>query len=301
MKPKTIVPLVIGLAVGFFAIKMGIDMVQRAKGAQGEEVGVLVSGRQIEVATKITDSMLSAKKVPAALVPSDAFTVSKDLIGRVTNMTVASGVPITASMLAPPGTEPGLRALIPQGMRAVSVSVNEETAVAGFIMPGAHVDLSAVPKDNGPAKLILSDVEVGAVGQSMSRVSDDGKTVRMEKSVTLFIKPEEVQVLHAYTGSGRIRLSLRGASKDPSESTWLKMAKNALAQKPEPPKKVRKAKSETHIIDLVRGQEYQKVVFDSHGNMHKFAGDVPVSFLNDGNNPAQVIPTQTPPNMEVHE
>src|SRR5438477_240997 len=113
MKSKTVVPLVIGLAVGFFAIKMGIDLVQKAKGAQGNEVHVYVSAKTIEAATRITEPMLSTKKVAMSLAPSDAFTLSKDLVGRVTSMTIVPGVPITTAMLAPPGTEPGLRAVIP--------------------------------------------------------------------------------------------------------------------------------------------------------------------------------------------
>jgi pilus assembly protein CpaB len=296
MKPKTIIPLVIGLAVGFLAIKMGLDMVQKARGAQGGEMQVLVSAKQIEVATKITDTMLGTKRVASTLAPPDAFTASKELIGRVTSMTIAPGVPITTSMLAPPGTEPGLRALIPPGMRAVSVSVTEETAVAGFILPGSRVDVSAVPKYQGPAKLILSDVEVGAVGQSMSRVSEDGKTVRMEKSVTLFLRPEEVQILHAYGGVGGIRLALRGVNRDPEESAWSKLAKGLLASRAMPSPKPTQVASAPHIVDLVRGAEFQKLVFDSKGNMRRFSGDSPIPF-----GPGGSLPTPNPQNTEVHE
>ncbi|MEK6643211.1 MAG: Flp pilus assembly protein CpaB [Planctomycetota bacterium] len=299
MKPKTIIPLIIGLGVGFFAVKMGLDMVQRAKGAQGGEVEVLISGKQIEVASKISANMLSSKKVPQALVPTDAFTTSKELVGRVTAMTVAPGVPITQSMLAPPGSEPGLRAIIPNGMRAVSVSVNEETAVAGFIMPGCHVDVSAVGRDHGPAKLILSDAEVGAVGQSLSRVGEDGKTVRMEKSVTLFLKPEEVQILHAYGGSGRIRLALRGAGRDPGEPAWMKMLKASLEKKVNETPREKPKGHDSHVVDVVRGQEYQKLVFDTNGNMRRIASEGVSAVLNEAN----AATTQQPPNprTEVHE
>jgi Flp pilus assembly protein CpaB len=248
--------------------------------------------------------MLSTKKVPGALMPTDAFTASKDLIGRVTCMTIAPGVPITATMLAPPGTEPGLRALIPPGMRAVSVSVNEETAVAGFILPGSRVDVSAVPKYQGPAKLILSDVEVGAVGQSMSRVSEDGKTVRMEKSVTLFLKPEEVQILHAYSGTGGIRLALRGATKDSVGSIWERLAKNMLASNVATPKKQKQRSLQPHVVDLVRGAEYQKLVFDSQGNMRRFSGDGPISLPASAGGPGApggTVSTPNPQSMEVHE
>jgi Flp pilus assembly protein CpaB len=154
--------------------------------------------------------------------------------------------------------------------------VNVESSVAGFIMPGSRVDVTAVPKDNGPAKIILTNVQVGAVGQSMSRVGEDGKSVRMEKSVTLFLRPEEVQVLHAYTGSGRLRLALRGAARDPEESPLVKLIKNAMTERPPPaPKvKIKKVKPpETHVVNLVRGQDCQKLIFDSAGNMRRLSGD----------------------------
>lgn len=297
MRAKTIVPLIIGLGVGFFAIKMGLDMVQKAKASQGEEVTVLVSAKQIDVAAKINEPMLTVKKVPQSLVPNDAFTTSKELIGRVTAMTVAPGVPITKTMLAPPGSEPGLQAIIPSGMRAASVSVNEESSVAGFIMPGCRVDVTAVPKDNGPAKIILTNVQVGAVGQSMSRVGEDGKSVRMEKSVTLFLRPEEVQVLHAYTGSGRIRLALRGANRDPEESPLVKLIKNAMTERPPPPApkvKTKKVKPpETHVVNLVRGQDCQKLIFDSAGNMRRLSGDTQMpSEMNPVSGDAQRTPAE---------
>lgn len=278
MRARTIIPLIIGLGVGFFAIKLGLDMVQKAKGAQGEEVTVLVSAKQIDVASRITESMLTVKKVPQSLVPQDAFTASKDLIGRVTAMNVVTGVPITKTMLAPPGSEPGLQAIIPPGMRAASVSVNEESSVAGFIMPGSRVDVSAAPQGNaGPARIILSNVEVGAVGQSMNRVADDGKTVRMEKSVTLFLHPEEVQILHAFVGNGRIRLALRGATKDPGESPFAKMIRTAMAPKPAAEPRLTKKKAPTyHVVSLVRGQDSQRLIFDSAGNMRRVSADAPL-------------------------
>ena len=107
MKPKTIVPLIIGLGVGFFAVKMGIDMVKKAKGAQQEQEGVLVSTKTIEGAVAITAGMFAKNEVPSSLVPGDAFMDPKALVGRVTKMPIPPGVPITKGMLAPPGAQPG--------------------------------------------------------------------------------------------------------------------------------------------------------------------------------------------------
>src|SRR5438874_277337 len=187
MKPKALIPLIIGLGVGFFAIKMGIDMVARAKGTSGDAHKVVVAGANIPVATRITEQMLSTREVPESLMPSGAFGDVKLLVGRVTKLTVPAGMPLSPAVLAAPGAEPGLRALIPPGYRAVSVKVNEASSVAGFVMPGAHVDVFAGETGRRGAanrsRLILPDVEIGAVGQSLNEVQPDGKTVRVTKSV----------------------------------------------------------------------------------------------------------------------
>jgi Flp pilus assembly protein CpaB len=175
-------------------------------------------------------------------------------------------------MLAPPGSQPGLRAKIPAGYRAVSISVTEESAVAGFVMPGSRVDVYG-GGGNGSARLILSDVEVGAVGQSLSEVGKDGRTVRITKSVTLFLKPEEIQMLHASAGGRKskgLRLALRGNSeqkKNGDASFWSRVMASALEkslQQPvaqEPSNDVFVAASNRHVVDVVRGSEVERLVF----------------------------------------
>ncbi|MCA9257518.1 MAG: Flp pilus assembly protein CpaB, partial [Phycisphaerales bacterium] len=235
MKPKTLIPLVVGLGVGFFAIKMGIDMVKKAKGSQEETYKVVISTKSIEAAQRVTETMLTTRDCSKSLMPKDGFMDVESLVGRVTKMPVAPGVPITKAMLAPPGSEPGLAATIPAGYRAASVKVNEESAVAGFVMPGSRVDVYSAERDEqGKCRLILSDVEVGAVGQSMSQMGPDGKVAKVSKSVTLFLLPEQVQTLNAAMAQsrGNIRLAMRGHEDDPAESKLASMFKNFLSAPP---------------------------------------------------------------------
>jgi pilus assembly protein CpaB len=280
MKAKTMVPLVLGLGVGFFAVKMGVDLVKKAKGAQDRKEPSASCRQDTEVATKITDAMLGSTKIPAVLVPSNALQ-TKALVGRVTAMTVAPGVPITTAMLAPPGAEPGLAAIIPKGHRAVAVSVNEESAVAGFILPGARVDVSTVDEKTRTSSLILTDIEVGAVGQSLSEVGSDGKTTRITKSVTLFLEPNEVQTLHAQSGKGRIRLSLRGVAGE-SESSWSKIMANAFAQSPAPPPPAPAPKEKPQrvlvqkpprVVEVLHGAAMETLVFDASGRLRQATGE----------------------------
>lgn len=315
MKPKTLIPLVVGLAVGFFAIKMGIDMVKKAKGSQEETYRVVVSAKSIEAAQRITDNMLTTRESTKSLIPRDGFVDVDALVGRVTKMPVAPGVPITKAMLAPPGAEPGLAATIPAGYRAASVKVNEESAVAGFIMPGSRVDVYSAERDrNGKCRLILSDVEVGAVGQSMSQIGPDGKVAKVSKSVTLFLLPEQVQTLNAAMAQsrGNIRLAMRGTESDPAESKVAGFLKNLLSAPPvadtpvtpEPtvaPVKVARAApvKRYHVVDVRRGDEHQKLVFDENGTVRTFDGDKPLPPQFGG--PMDIPPNQGVPHPNVIE
>jgi pilus assembly protein CpaB len=259
MRPRSLIPLIIGLVVGFFAIKMGVDMVKHAQATEGDQKSVLLSAKQIDSAARIEESMLKSRQVPTSLSPADAFSDVKSLAGRVTIMPIPPNVPITKAMLAPPGAEPGLRARIPPGCRAVSVSVNEESAVAGFIVPGARVDVSAVCPRGGSSKLILCDAEVGAVGQSLNQLSPDGKSVKVTKSVTLFLKPEQVEILNAHSGKGLIRLALRGHNdRSGTDSLWSQLFRKA-AEQSLPANDARPAKR--HVVEVVRGSDVEQLVF----------------------------------------
>ncbi|MBX3393809.1 MAG: Flp pilus assembly protein CpaB [Phycisphaerae bacterium] len=287
MKPKTLIPLVIGLAVGFFAIKMGLDMVQKAKGAQEDKATVYMAARSIDAAMAITENMLTTKQVPMSLVPADAFKDQKSLVGRVTKMQIPAGIPVTRAMLAPPGALPGLSAQIPPGHRAVSVKVTEETSVSGFITPGSRVDVSTVIRTNDggtTSRLVLSNVEVGAVGQSLNTGAPEGGKSKggpqLAKTVTLFLAPEDVQKLNAAIGTtkGGIRIALRGAESDPGDSFFAKMLTKMLEQqeapaKPAKPKKqVKVAKVEppkTHVVELRRGGAVEQLVFDERGGVRR--------------------------------
>lgn len=315
MKPKTLVPLVIGLGVGFFAIKMGIDMVKKAKGSQEDTLTVVVSAKPIEAAQRITDKMISTRPAPKSLIPSDGFIDVDALVGRVTKMPVAAGVPITKAMLAPPGSEPGLAATIPPGFRAVSVKVNEESSVAGFIMTGSRVDVMTMDRSgDGTSRTALANVEVGAVGQSMSQLGPDGKVAKVSKTVTLFLRPEQVQTLNSALAKsrGNVRLAMRGHQDDPGESKMADFFKSLMsgpavaeaAPDPKPileptPVKVAKAPVQYHVVELRRGDEYEKLVFDERGGVRAFAGDQPLPPQYGG--PQTALPEVDPEPMQEPE
>ena len=73
-------------------------------------------------------------------VPTGAAMKIQDLVGRGVITAIFAKEPIIESRLAPKGAGGGLASMIPPGMRAVAVPVNEVVGVAGFVVPGMHVD-----------------------------------------------------------------------------------------------------------------------------------------------------------------
>lgn len=214
MNAKAIVPLVVGLGVGFVALKMALDKLQEARAdAPGDVQEIVTASQEIPLGVEIVESMLHRASVPVSLLPKNSFTDPKDVIGRVANVTIYPGMWITESMLAPRGTPPGLVIKVPPGYRAVAVQVDEYTAVGGFLKPGSRVDVIAVidvKRDRERytiSKTVLQDVEVAAVGQEMTSTHDAGATVT--RSVTLIVRAEDAATLHLAATRGKIRLSLR--------------------------------------------------------------------------------------------
>ncbi len=278
MRPRTFVPLLLGLGVGVVAIRMGRDMLARASGSQGEQVGVVISGQEIDSAALIPLQALKQRHVPASLVPPGAFTDPKKLTTRVTATMVPAGVMITESMLAPPGTQPGLSSRIPDGYRAVAVKVDEASSVGGFITPGSHVDVSAVltqrlnGKELTSSRIILQNVRVGAVGQSLNSTGPDGKSVQLSRSVTLLVRPEDVPKLQMAASKGYVHLALRnGRGETPDAmgdaakrfgSLFSSLKKRRPEPKPQPPPVVAQAAPRQHVVEVYRGSQMERVVFN---------------------------------------
>ncbi len=236
MKNRAIIPLVIGLAVGLVAVKLSIDVVQKARAGNGEDMlSIAVAQQMIPMGVEIKAGMVSVSKVSKGLSPQGAFEDPKKLVGRVVRNPVAKGMPVIEEMLAAPGTPAGMASLVPSGYRAVAVKVEEETSVAGFLKPGCHVDVAAVLSVRGASgacetisKVLLQDVMVGAVGQSLTGDAENSAT--LSRSVTLLVKPEDVPVLHLAATQGKIRLAMRhfddmgagqtGVARERARSDW---------------------------------------------------------------------------------
>src|SRR5687768_14739829 len=216
MRWKNWLPLIVALVFGVIAAKVARDMIAgggRKAGDSGKTVTVVVAKSDIAPGTELTADVLATLGVPAEIAPRKAYREVSDLLGSVAQIEISKGDYIVEPMLAAGGSGTGLQALVPPGMRAISIEVNAFSGVGGMLVPGSRVDVIATlpskEAENEPvSRTIVQNVKVTAVGQQLSR--GEVKLEDMQfKSVTLVTTPEQAEAIELATANGRPRLVLR--------------------------------------------------------------------------------------------
>ena len=146
-------------------------------------------------------------------VPEGALQKKEDIVGRGVISPILNAEPMMESRLAPKGGGAGLAALIPKGMRAVAIRVNEIVGVAGFAVPGMRVDVLISGSPPGAAALggvtrtLLQNVQVLSAGQNFQKDAE-GKPVSVPV-VNLLVTPEQAEMLSLASTQTSIQLVLR--------------------------------------------------------------------------------------------
>jgi pilus assembly protein CpaB len=148
---------------------------------------------------------------PASMPLAGAFTVPQPLVGRVVLYPLAAGEPILERQLSSAGSGNGITVKIPDGMRALSLRTDEVVGVAGFLLPGTHVDvLVTLHPTNSPDPLtstVLQDAEVLATGQKIEP-DPEGKPVTATV-VTILVSPSDAERVVLASTQGTVRFVLR--------------------------------------------------------------------------------------------
>ena len=180
---------------------------------------VVAAQQTIEAGDQLKPASLRLVEWPVALPGS--FTKTDDIAGRIVLFPLAKDQPILNSYLAPVGVGVGLTAKIPSGMRAISVRSDEVVGVAGFLLPGTHVDVLLTyrtEKSPDPRTVtVLQDVVVLAAGQQI-HPDPEGKPTSVNNVVTLLLKPEDSEKLVLATSLGAIHFVLRNGADSGQES-----------------------------------------------------------------------------------
>jgi pilus assembly protein CpaB len=151
---------------------------------------------------------------PASDPVEGGFDKLSDLIGRETLFPLSKGQPILDRDLSAPGSGTGLAGKIPDGMRAVALRSDEVVGVAGFLIPGSHLDvLVTYRSDRLPEPItatVLQDATVIAAGQQIE--PDPGGKPTAATVVTLLLTPEEAERAVLASTQGVIHFILRNGA-----------------------------------------------------------------------------------------
>jgi pilus assembly protein CpaB len=185
---------------------------QPAKAAPAA-VRIAVASRDLDMGTVLREEDIKLQDWPGE-VPVGASIRSQDVVGRGVITKIFAKEPILDVRLAPKGAGGGFAAIIPKGMRAVAVPVNEVVGLAGFVVPGMHVDvlISGQPP-NAPASLgtltktLLQNIEVLSSGQDFKK-DPEGKPITVQV-VNLLVTPEQAEQLSLASHQTTIQLVLR--------------------------------------------------------------------------------------------
>jgi pilus assembly protein CpaB len=142
----------------------------------------------------------------------------EELKDSVARAPMLPGEPVTAMKLVKAGEGGVLAAILPQGMRAISTRIKEETGVGRLILPNDHVDVILIRRTRGRSggggggedfvsDTLFRNVRVLAIGQLIE--ARDGKKLAEGNTATLELNPRQAEVLALANSMGEISLALR--------------------------------------------------------------------------------------------
>jgi pilus assembly protein CpaB len=174
---------------------------------------VVVAAADLALGAELKKDDLTVIQFPQGKAPEGAFSNPADVVGRGLIVPIVKNELILNAKLASKEAGSGLPPVIPEGMRAVSVRVNEVVGVAGYVLPGNRVDVIATASPtNQPtdttSKVVLSNVQVLTSGSRIEPDKDKGKPIPVTV-VTLLVNPDQAERLALASTEGKIQLALR--------------------------------------------------------------------------------------------
>src|SRR6202162_4200776 len=220
MKRPVIFVALAGLAamlasvVVYSALKRSEAEVQKA---MAKTVYIVVAAEDMPLGSKIDPGQLKLARWSADAIPDGAFMNPSQVAGAFVKNQFVTNEPIVATKLFLGQKTAGVMPLlIPPGMRAVSVQVDEVSDIAGFILPHARVDILVAVSNQGNgqadkpfSKIVLQNVEVLAVAQEVEQKKDEPELVKV---VTVLVTPQDAERLALATREGVLHLAMRNYS-----------------------------------------------------------------------------------------
>ncbi len=203
---------VLALAVGFFAsVYVYKNLQQNSASNNDPGVDVIVAADDMQVGQRVEEHDIKIIKIPAADLPPGTPRRRSDVLGHGVIIPISKGEFILPNKLAGENAGSGLPSLIPPGMRAIAVRVNDVTSVSGYVTAGTRVDvlLTGNPAGAGEAQTttVLQNVAVLAAGHTLERTATGEP--QSNPVITLLLSPDDAEKLALAGSEGKIQLALR--------------------------------------------------------------------------------------------
>lgn len=186
MKKLIIIALVVSIITGFAIFQFAMSL---QNGANQKTAPVVVAQETIPKGTVLMPEMVTVKQVPIDNVHELSVSNPEDIIGRITKESIEANEQVLTTRLTDTNQENNsLSYSIDPNYRGVTILVDEELGVGGYLTKGDRVDvLAAIPTG---AQFIVENVEILEVGSKESNKKGEEYT-----SVTLSVPAGEVPKL----------------------------------------------------------------------------------------------------------
>jgi pilus assembly protein CpaB len=178
---------------------------------------VVVASKPLRFGNELTSTSLKEIPWPQSAVPAGAFAKIADVIGgangrRAVLTPIETNEAILSSKITGPGQRATLSATLQDGMRAVTIRVNDVEGVAGFVLPGDRVDIALTRQIDKAAttEIVLQNTRVLGIDQTADERNDKPLVV---KAVTLEVNTAAAQKLVLAASVGTLSLMLRKAGE----------------------------------------------------------------------------------------
>ena len=224
---------VLGLAVGSAVLAAFL-----AKGFLGKEAveqvvevntvattDVLVMAQDVKMGDRLTPSNVTWQSWPSDHLRQSMISRTtrpaavEELQGARARSNLFEGEPVNERKIINPDSAGFMAAILPKGMRAISVRISPESGAGGFILPNDRVDVILIKKREGGTmtETVLSNVRVLAIDQTF-QTNEKGEQVVVGKTATVELDPKQAEVLAMVESSGHLTLALRSLA-DQGDST----------------------------------------------------------------------------------
>ena len=183
---------------------------------------IVIASAPLRFGSPLAPDSLREVAWPDEAIPAGTFSTIAELTGekRIVLASIARNEPILRTKVTGAGQKATLSAVIQDGMRAVTVRVNDVEGVAGFILPGDHVDVlltrQSSERTNGTNDVVIQNTRVLAIDQLADDAADRPQVAR---AVTLEVDTTGAQKIALAASLGNLSLMLRRAGEQHMDAT----------------------------------------------------------------------------------